>query len=128
MKAGDNITKWIAIDYQASSLFNVIADGAMKKTNAGRMTWASLINGSYLQKNCNEEGFNIRSVNGLDYMYVRIGLVANNEYHCITCDSSIGFGILFFRNALKVVSTTCGNVWNVAYPKSISIWGYILVQ
>ena len=130
MKASDNITRWIAIDYQASSLFHVIANDVMKETNAGRMTWTSLMNGSYLQAKCNLEGFNVRSVNWSDYMYVRIGLVANNENYCSTCDSAIGFGILFCRSKWKVVSSTCGNVyyWSNAYRYNIATWGYILVQ
>jgi hypothetical protein len=31
----DNPTKWIMMDYQASSLFNLIKDGNFTSTNAG---------------------------------------------------------------------------------------------
>ena len=135
MKASDNITKWIVIDYQASSLFKVIANGTLKQTNAGNATWAYLINaGPFLSAKCNREGFNVKSVNGPDYICVRIGLVANNEDNCITCDSFIGFGALIHRNPWKRVShTTCGNVDIKPVSKDlhltvIATYGYILVQ
>ena len=52
----NNVTKWIEVDHQASSLFNQIADGRFRETSAGSDKWKSLIDGSVLQTNCNKEG------------------------------------------------------------------------
>ena len=127
------VTQWIVIDHQASSLFNVIAGGGSTKTTAGRSTWKSLIAGSSLQSNCNDEGFNVKcQVNNL-YTHVRIGLATNNEDRCDTCDSYIGFGAS--SHGCGVQSTiTCGNFAicsDVSHYNTdiyISAFGYILVQ
>ena len=58
MKVNDD-TKWIVINHQASSLFNVIADGVFKNTTVGKNRWLSLMDGSRLQEHCGTEGFNI---------------------------------------------------------------------
>ena len=42
-------TKWKVINYQATSLYNVIADGAFKNTTAGKDAWKSFINGTLRQ-------------------------------------------------------------------------------
>jgi hypothetical protein len=89
-------TKWILIDHQASSLFNVIAGGNFIATTVEKNAWKSLVKDSYLQNNCNQQGFNIVTKNKF-YQYkfaynVRIGIVANNENDCESCDSCIGFG------------------------------------
>jgi hypothetical protein len=39
----DNPTKWIMIDYQASSLFNFIKNGNFTSTIAGIKAWESLV-------------------------------------------------------------------------------------
>ena len=136
MKASDNITRWIAIDYEARSLYHVIANETLQKTNAGRANWASLINvGPFLHANCNKEGFNVQSVfNQPDYMHVRIGIVASDDDNCINFDSFIGFGAIIHRNAWARIShTTCGNVEINVVGNSLHLWniatyGYILVQ
>ncbi|CAB4000290.1 Hypothetical predicted protein, partial [Paramuricea clavata] len=85
--------KWIVIDHQASSLFDVIAKGKFTATNITKSKWKSLIHGSSLQENCNTQGFNIRGGRHNRRMYVRIGLVANGENDCNSCNSCIGFGV-----------------------------------
>ncbi|CAB4035722.1 Hypothetical predicted protein, partial [Paramuricea clavata] len=86
-------TKWIAIDHEASSLFDVIAnDVIFTATNITKPKWKSLVNGSSLQKYCNKQGFNIREDQSTRKSYVRIGLVANDANDCKTCNSCIGFG------------------------------------
>ena len=81
------------LDYEASSLYSVIADGKYKKTSFSRGLIISLITGSHLQANCNKQGFNINLKSPTkEYMQLRFGLVANNENGCSTCDSWIGFG------------------------------------
>ena len=131
MKA-NGITNWIMIDHQSSSLFDVIEGGTSTKTSLRRNTWKSLIAGSFLQSNCNDEGFNLKCASGDVYTHVRIGIVANNEESCDTCDSYIGFGASF--NGCGVQSTLSGNLAVCSYVSHydsdtyINTFGYILVQ
>ncbi|CAB4034003.1 Hypothetical predicted protein [Paramuricea clavata] len=127
-------TKWIALNYTTNSLHSVIEDGTFKGTTFGREAWKSLIDDSYLQENCNEEGFNIQGV----YKYgksqwnmkIRIGLVANNQENCGSCDSCIGFGTSVSGCDDDVRNTTCGNMafCNYKNNKNTAAFGYILVQ
>ena len=133
-------TKWMVINYQATSLYNVIVDGAFKNTTAGKDAWKSFINGTLWQEHCNKEGFNIESINPNDgynsYMKIRIGFVSNNQEHCESCDGGIGFGTLargctgVHWDDGKVRSTTCGYVAICGHSKNknTSAFGYILVQ
>ncbi len=115
-------TKWIMLHHNASSLFNVIANGQFTATNVGRDTWLSLISRSYaaLQPYCNMEGFNILNAHKDRVSHVRIGLVANNQDDCLTCDTFTGFGASFHRSSI-----TCGRA---AYHSRIAAFGYLLVQ
>ncbi|XP_028396184.1 uncharacterized protein LOC114520158 [Dendronephthya gigantea] len=111
--------KWMTFDYTANSLYSAIADGTFRATTAGWAAWKSLVRDSSLQRNCNREGFNVISK-------IRIGLFANQEKDCNSCDSRIGYGIWINRK-------TCGNY---AHPnwdpdnggKDFVTFGYILVQ
>ena len=122
MKVIDS-TKWIQVDRHASSLFDVISDGNLKPTEAGKDLWKSLINRSYLQQNCNKEGFNLI----LGGMKVRIGLIANNEDSCGSVDSCIGFGILVHLGGVKITSS-CGNLYFNWPNKDIAAFGFILIK
>jgi hypothetical protein len=128
---GDTETdiKWIAIDHQASSLFDVIAYDNFTATNITKSKWKSLINGSTLQQNCNTQGFNIRGGQSNRKMYVRIGLVANNETDCNTCNSCIGFGISITACDGHVKKKACGSIHACGnLQNNIAAFGYILVQ
>ena len=125
-------TKWIVIDHKASSLFDVIANvTTFTKTSIGRSSWESLIDGSSLQQNCFKEGFNINGGRSDKKMYVRVGLVADNGYHCSWCNSFIGFGASITGCDGKVKLKACGNVY-ACYSEvndvNIAAFGYILVQ
>ncbi|XP_028396196.1 uncharacterized skeletal organic matrix protein 5-like [Dendronephthya gigantea] len=128
-------TRWIALDYDASSLYNVIRYGSFKRlsTAAGRGAWGSLINGSALQPNCNQEGFSIdiryAASHFSTYVRVRIGIVANNENDCKSCDSCIGFGTSAQCNN-DIRGTTCGNMGICGQVNNINIaaFGFILVN
>ena len=129
----NGVTRWIVVDHQASSLFNVIGAGNFKATAVGRQAWASLINNLSLQDNCNEQGFNIQKKHSLyqdQGMDVRIGLVANNENDCLSCNSCIGFGTSVRGCNNDVKSTTCGNIMAICggYNRDIAAFGYVLVQ
>ena len=114
----NDVTNWILINYNATSLYNVIADGSFRMTTVGRAEWMSLINGALLQDHCNEEGFNVK-VSG-DNLKFRIGIAGNTEEDCGTyaCDSAIGFG---FSAARK---------WSSGHfhVKAHTTFGYTLVQ
>ncbi|XP_028414181.1 uncharacterized skeletal organic matrix protein 5-like [Dendronephthya gigantea] len=109
--------KWMSFNYTATSLYSVIADGQFRATTAGRAAWKSLIADSSLQKNCDREGFN----NEYRHSRMRIGLVANNEEDCNSCDSWLGYG----------AGRTCGNVARHQPDngdKNLAAFGYILAQ
>ena len=114
----NGVTNWILVKYTATSLYIVIADGNYRETNAGRAAWMSLVNGAKLQRNCNKEGFNV------PYPKCRIGIVGNNEFHCSSCDSVIGFGI---EKGNRKCSS--GNIQFYPEPQKITkTFGYIFVQ
>ena len=87
MKTNGN-TKWLRLDYEAKSLYDVIHGNAYKATHLGRKAWKDLIPGSSLQLRCNKEGFNVHSTN----TKARIGILGNQENECNSPDSRIGFG------------------------------------
>ncbi|CAB4005221.1 Hypothetical predicted protein, partial [Paramuricea clavata] len=121
-------TKWIASNYTTISLHSVIEDGTFKRTTIGKEAWKSLINGSSLQKNCNQEGFNMVTKNkfkryAFAYTNVRIGLVANNQNDCESCNSCIGFGSSYNPTAtMKACSYHKCHEWSKAsvHVKDIS--------
>ncbi|CAB3977854.1 Hypothetical predicted protein [Paramuricea clavata] len=128
-------TKWIALNYTANSLHSVIEDGTFKRTTAGNEAWKSLIDGPSLQDNCNEEGFNIQGSYHFGEQYswhmnIRIGVVANEQNDCYSCDSCIGFGTSITGCEDDVRKTTCGNmaVCNQLDNKNTAAFGYILIQ
>ena len=122
--------RWTTFDYAASSLYSVIADGQFRATTAGKATWKSLIAGSSLQYKCNREGFNVKfNVNSA----MRIGIVANNEVNCDSCDSWLGFSTAHVNDGGAWTNRmVCGNKAGCCYPdngsKTLVSFGYILVQ
>ncbi|XP_028414184.1 uncharacterized skeletal organic matrix protein 5-like [Dendronephthya gigantea] len=109
--------KWMSFKYTGTSLYTVIEDGQFRATGAGRAAWKSLIANSSLQRNCNREGFNI-------YLRfrIRIGLVANNEEGCNSCDSWLGYG------AMDSGSGNVARFYADNGDKNLATFGYILVQ
>ena len=125
----ENDTKWIAINHEASSLFDVIADDNFTATNITKSKWKSLIDGLSVQEYCNKQGFNIRGGQSNRKMYVRIGLVANEANDCNTCNSCIGFGTSITGCDDEVRRSACGNI-HACHSTNINTaaFGYILVQ
>ena len=119
--------RFIVINKQANSLHSLIADGILRASSLGRNEWKKLIGArGSLQLNCNKEGFNAVCSSSY-HSKARIGLVANDNNLCDSCDSRIGFGTGGHPNN----STTCGNV--AAHSpdngnRHIQAMGYILVQ
>ena len=92
MRVGE-VTKWVSINQTAVSLHSLLEYDIYKETNIGRETWKSLLDSSSLQLNCNKEGFNVASPTGREGSAItRIGIISNNENHCESCNSRIGFG------------------------------------
>ena len=122
MKIGQQI-KFIVIEKKANSLYSLIADGEYRQTSLGRDTWKTLIGPeASLQRNCNREGFNAASTRN-DRSKARIGIIANNENDCKSCNTRIGFGTA----GEEPDDNTCGNK-AVGRNEHIRAMGYILVQ
>ena len=124
----NGVTNWILVEYTATTLYSVIADGSFHNTGAERGEWLSLINGVNLQPNCNKEGFNVNVSNNNHKL--RIGIAGNNENDCDSCDSLIGFGIERKTSMHGTVKWSSGNI--LLYPPKdrslIKTFGYIFVQ
>ena len=128
----NGVVQQIKLDYSASSMYSVIADGMYHATNAGSSQWKSLV--SYhttLQHNhCPKEGFNVAFPK--TGTYLRFGLVENQGAQCDTLNSLIGFGMLvsecnssrLIHSAANIVSCSNGNTRTKAFPT----FGYIFVQ
>ena len=117
----ENVLSWIIVSYPATSLYYVIAGGNYSEINVGRGEWMSLINGSSLQPNCNKTGFNMQF--SKHDLKLRIGIVGNNEDHCETCDSVLGFGI-----AIAGRNWSSGNIKVYGGIRELKTFGYIFVQ
>ena len=127
MKFVGNI-RWIKIEYQSSSLYHLIADGQYRSTQIGRQNWKSLISGSSLQPNCNREGFNVVP-NGFPtnrLQHVRIGIIANEQNDCRSCDSSLGLG--GDGNHGQESSGNVAKYGGDNGDRNTATWGYVFVQ
>ncbi|XP_028390758.1 uncharacterized skeletal organic matrix protein 5-like isoform X2 [Dendronephthya gigantea] len=126
MKDKSDSVKWIVIKHKANSLFELIANGEFIETKVGENQWKSLITDSELQPYCNKEGFNI---DGGHQTYLRIGLVANNNNDCKSCNSCIGFGASVRGCNNQLRSIACGNIYDCRQTyRSTPNSGYIYVQ
>ena len=77
------------------SLYELIADEIHRNVSLGRDKWKSLIGPqASLQRNCNKEGFNVvcEGSESSKYSRARMGIIANDQNDCLTCDSRIGYG------------------------------------
>ena len=128
MRIGNQPVKFLVITKNGTSLYSLIADGHYRQTSLGREEWKTLIGPqASLQTNCNKEGFNAVG-NNYQSSKARIGIIGNNENHCGSCNSRIGFG-----TGGKPVNkpNTCGNEAKHGGDngdKSIKTMGYILVE
>ncbi|XP_029185748.2 uncharacterized skeletal organic matrix protein 5-like [Acropora millepora] len=127
MRVGGQQLNFVVLNMTANSLFSLIADGLYRATSLGRNTWKSLIGAqASLQRNCNREGFNVRSGYRRNSK-ARIGIIGNQENNCMSCDSRIGFG----TGGIPDNSNSCGNHAIQSGDngrKRIETMGYILVQ
>ena len=114
----NEVLNWAVIQYNASSLYDVIADGKYRSfgnAGIGRDKWHSLLKGNNIQPKCNREGFNL----AIHHAWARIGLMGNNEDNCHSPDSVIGFGL---KGGLS-----CGaRQWHHRYLAAQ--FGYVMIQ
>ena len=122
----DRSSAQVYFDQPARQL-TVLTDGKYRTTSLGRNTWKTLIGSqASLQPNCNKEGFNAVG-DSHKQSKARIGITANQQNDCSSCDSRIGFG----TGGLHDDSNTCGNEATYSPDngnKHIKAMGYILVQ
>lgn len=127
MRVAGEEPRFIVLNQKASSLYALIQDGKFRPTSLGRNEWKKLIGSeASLQAHCNREGFNAQADNAASAK-ARIGILANQEDSCNSCDSRIGFG----TGGLDDNSNTCGNEAMFSPDngeKHIKAFGYILVQ
>ena len=123
-------TNFVVVDKEASSLFSLIADGQYHNTTLGREKWKGLIRDASLQTECDKEGFNAVCADDKEHFSkARIGIVANQEPNCNSCDSRIGFGTAGHYGDRN----TCGNEADGGVnadnsKKHIRVMGFIFVQ
>ena len=126
IKIGNQL-RFIVINKRADSLHSLIADGKYRNTSLGRETWKWLIGSqASLQPKCSKEGFNAVG-DSPSYSKARIGITANQQNDCSSCNSRIGFG----TGGRYDDSNTCGNEATYSPDngnKHIKAMGYILVQ
>ena len=119
--------RFIVLNKQANSLYSLIADGQYRATHLDHHTWKKLIGPqASLQRSCNREGFNPKSEDHRGSK-ARIGIIANEQNECFSCDSRIGFG----TGGKTDDSNTCGNEATHSPDngdRHIKAMGYILVQ
>ena len=119
-------TNYLAVNYTADSLYDLIADGHYRATTLGRNAWKVLISGSSLQRNCNKEGFNV-SPGDSRAARARIGITSNDQNDCGSNDSRLGFG----TGGWPEPKDSCGNAAQHGGDNgdtSIITFGYIFVQ
>ena len=119
----NDVTNWILVEYTATSLYSVIANGSYHETNLGRAEWMSLLNDAVLQPACNREGFN--ALCSESRRMSRIGIFGNDKDDCSYCNTVIGFGF-----EMKGSKWSSGNVFAKKVENNIKLetFGYIFVQ
>ena len=119
----NDVTNWILVNYTATSLQSVIADGNSRETIVGRAEWISLINNATLQSICNMEGFNVQCYS--HKRELRIGILGDDHDKCKFCNTAIGFGI-----QMRDRKWSSGNIYFRDRKPMVAklTFGYIFVQ
>jgi hypothetical protein len=115
-------THWLILPLEGASMAAVMTSG-FHATNVGRSAWERLPSRGSLQTNCNREGINVETAQA----NVRIGIVANNQNDCTTCNSVIGFG----AEGNSVGDVACGNVADTSPDNGTrddALFGYVMVR
>jgi cysteine-rich repeat protein len=127
MKKG-NTLNWLSFNHTATSLLSVIGDGDLHSISGlDRDDWLGLIDGSVLQENCNQIGFNL-SIGGTK---ARIGILANEDNHCGSPDSVIGLGIGRSGSRMFLGAGNMACYYNTQIPAETTIitaFGFLMVR
>ncbi|XP_031569242.1 uncharacterized protein LOC116303776 [Actinia tenebrosa] len=125
-------TKFTTIPYQATSLYDVVADGIERRFTIGRKAWKSLIPGASLQRDCELEGFNLKAPRG---RMLRLGIIADHIDSSSPCtggpDSFLGFAMEKFPAASFQHGNMCHHKSRHCDTNTleyIPAFGYILVR
>jgi hypothetical protein len=115
-------THWLIVPVDGNSLLDLMRTG-YHPTTVGRDGWERLPARGSLQYNCNREGVNVTTPQA----NVRIGIVANNQNDCSTCNSWIAFG----AQGQTTGDHACGNVANSSTDngnRDVNAFGYVMVR
>ena len=120
-------TDFMMLGYEASSLYDVIADGQTKNTNAGYKQWGLLIksNKNMILKYCIIEGFNI--IQGS--FFARFGFGSDERNECNRISTAVAFGMQF-RNDIygKNSELAAGYVLSSEQYSETKAFAYVLVS
>jgi hypothetical protein len=92
MIAGRSLTNGLIENWSYSNMISLMGTGqASGNSRTAWINWFTAGVGAdpLLQPNCNQIGVN----RAFNYMYVKIGITANNEGDCATNDSAFGWGV-----------------------------------
>jgi hypothetical protein len=92
MVAGRSLTNGLIENWSYSNMIALMNSGA--NSGNSRTAWINWFTAGVgadplLQANCNQIGVS----KAFNYMYVRLGITANNEGDCATHDSAFGWGV-----------------------------------
>jgi hypothetical protein len=93
-------TRWTVLSLGGSSLRDLMAT-SYHPSALGRDAWMKLPGGGSLQPFCNLEGVNANTPQAR----IRLGILANQQNDCTSCDSFIGFGGQYSQENMA-----CGNL------------------
>lgn len=126
--------RYFPLDVASTSL-RALFSGAAVGTTAGRARWLSLVADSVLQDHCNAEGVNREFLAGGSRIRMRMGIVGNNETHCDSPDSYLGFGVSIESsycfggtNPNIVVGNLAGVACDAAKDKAVATFGFLYVR
>jgi hypothetical protein len=120
--AQNQATHWLILPIEGQSLAALMTTG-FHATNVGRSAWERLPARGSLQTNCNREGINVETPQAS----VRIGILANNQNDCATCNSVIGLG----AKGMSIGELACGNVADTSPDNGTrddALFGYVMVR
>ncbi len=122
----DGSLRWITLPVAADSLYDVIHTGEYYFVDVSRETWSTLVVNPALQPNCNHRGFN--APGNLNHSRVRIGITANQENDCNSCDSYIGIGGHGQGCGTTDAGISAGNWMTCEASVKNMLFGYVMVR
>ncbi len=122
----DGSLRWVTLPVSATSLYDIIHTGEYYFVDVSRDTWSTLVSSPALQPNCNHRGFN--APGNLNHSRVRIGITANQENDCNSCDSYIGIGGHGQGCGTTDAGISAGNWMTCEASVNKKLFGYVMVR